>query len=488
MWTARVWQTLGWLLLILAGLELFPLGMAIAKGNGPEARAFVMSFAATAFLGAVLLLAFRGLGKARQRRIGFIIAAAIWLLLPLMAALPLWWADVTPGYWAAYFEAVAELTTTGASRLAADAQLSDAILLWRGLLTWAGGFLTVIVVVTIFIPFNIGAMALHDAPLPHGEGESLGGRLRGATRALLPLYLAVTIILWLLLTWAGEPRFEALCLALATVSTGGLSPHGAGRVGLDSGVPVLLLLIVFMMIGALSLPAQRNFLRLGVHRRPFRAESRVLLMILGVTSLVTVLILALRAIGEFGMTFGTAAVDQIFMVVSLLTTTGFVIDGAADPPVALKTVLMTMTFVGGAAVSTAGGIKMMRLMVLIQHARRELRRLSHPSAVLPVIFERRAVGESDVTLTLNVVLLLAGALFAGFLAFCLTGLSYENAFALAVTGISNAGPAIGYLGDGFGGFETLDAFQSVIYVVLMVTGRLEAVVLVALFSRAFWRR
>lgn len=485
MWIARVWRILGWLFLILAGLELLPLVMAVAKGDGDEVGAFAMGVGAAAFSGLVLIVVNKDIESEKDRRVGLLLTLLVWVVIPVLGAIPLHISGIYGSMGQAYFETVSGFTTTGASVLPGFAGLSDSILLWRSLLEWSGGFLAILLALCVFGSLNIGAMAHNPTFLPHGEGETLDARLRLAAVVLAPIYVVATLVGWMALWVSGEPRFEALCLALSGIATGGFSPYSHGAIQ-GGGTPTFIVLGGLLVFGALSLTAVRRFLRFSGPRAALRTESRVILWGLVVIFAISFAAAFLTALND-GQTEPLGFATRIaFVTISAVSTTGYI---PADMPLnslVAVIILLVLVFIGGAAASTTGGVRIMRVALLFQHAKRELRRLIHPHRVMTLGLDGRTLPERDVDGLWAVFLSAVALVLVASILFAIDGHSFQESIVLGITGISNAGPFAHALLPEFAGFAAFSTFGAWIYGLLMLIGRLEMIALIAIASRSFW--
>ena len=427
-----------------AGSYLFALSIALMVGGGAYA----------ASLGHRMPSGFRG---------AFIVILSWWIVVPVFAAIPI----MAEGFKFAdaYFEAVSAMTTTGAWLSNSGAIASKAGALWRAELQWLGGLGSLAIAAAIFIrPAFIGIDTLLP-PFSRGDRDSFLRPLRNAVISFVGVYSIVTLMAFSMIALAGAPVFDAAILAMTTAASGGFIPHASGIEGYSNNV--LLCIFLFTLLGGV------NFILIA---RIFKGERERLRDIETGAYLLIVLWVAVL----FWVTTGAGDVvllaSQLFNAASLVTTNGFVVGEAPPLLVALVTAI-----IGAAAVSTAGGFKILRWLVIMRRAREELRRLVSPSGVFGA---RRVANELGVWMHFLVFTLTLAALL---LVVSLGGHSFGLAAAAATAALSNAGPLIALADGGVDGYAVFQEPVRWLLLIGMILGRLEAAVALALVNRAFWR-
>ena len=452
------------------GLALIALGVAaiipmiFALGvNDARAGNYAFGCAASIFSGAGFLLLSDRTSPNLGLRSAIFMALLWWTLAPAYAAIPFWldgWTIID-----GYFEAVSALTTTGATLEKAPLIDKPTDLLWRAILQWIGGAMSLAIAASIFIrPQFVGADAAQPT-FSRGEHDSYLHGLASALRALTPIFAAITIFGFLALALSGAPTFDAAVLALSSVSSGGLVPHEAGL----EAYPVwsrLCLLPIFCLAGANFVVIDR-FVR---GRRP-PSDSETIAYV----SFISILAIALWLLAG-GFSSG-GLFEPLFNAASLFATSGVVVGQKPGLILALVTVI-----IGGSAVSTAGGLKVMRWLVIVRRTQIELRKLVSPSAVFGPRSARNELGVWMHFLVFTMALAaLAAALTAG-------GHSLEAAVAGAVGAVANAGPVISLTPEGHAGYFVFkDGWIRLMLAFAMIIGRLEGVAALMLIRGAFWR-
>ena len=475
---------LGWLTTAFGATMAIPAAYAWFI-NAPSVTAFTESALLTVFVGATLVLMNRQQQLKLRYREGFVVTALVWVVLSALAAVPLYLAGASNGSVVdALFEATSGLTTTGATVFSNLDAMERPVLLWRALIQWLGGMGIIVLAVAILPFLGIGGMQLYKSELPGVSKDKLQPRLKETARALWAVYLFFTVACLFAYVAAGMPWFDALCHAFTTISTAGFSTHD-NSLGFYNSSTIEIVAIVFMLAGAINFTLHYQALD-GRSWRPYRNQEELKLFAL-VIALVTLLGTIVL------MTYGTynnwleAARRMLFNTVSISTTTGY---GTADYalwPVFIPLVFFILMFVGGCSGSTGGGMKMLRVLVILRHGTRELDRLLHPHRISHVKIGRQPVNPA----ILQAVWGFAGLYLVSFMAIALLLSLYNidlvTAFSTAAATLTNVGPALGSAGPS----DTYAHFPDgakLIYCFAMLLGRLEMLTLLILFMPSFWRR
>jgi len=477
-----VQRILGLIVIAFSLTMMPPLGMALAYDDG-QWQAFALSFAALLGAGALLWLPVRGVERDLKLRDGFLVVALFWIVLGVAGALPFALGALPQlGFTDAVFESVAGITTTSSSVLSGLDRLPRSVLWYRQQLQWLGGGGIIVLAIALFPVLGIGGMQLYKAEAPGPvKDEKLTPRITQTARALGGFYALLTAACAIGYALAGMDGFDAIAHAFSTVSTGGFSTHDAGLAHFHS-FAVDMVAIVFMFAGA------TNF---ALHFMVWRSKDSgaylgdpqfrtYLYFTLALIIAATVYLSSTRTFGSLADAFRYGA----FAVVSMLTTTGFANGNLAGWPGVLPAALVLLSFVGGCAGSTAGGMKMIRWQLMLKQAQRELMRLVHPSATLPVKFGDKVVPGSvlaAVTGFFAVYLVLFALMMLLVMA---TGPDLVSAWSAVAACINNAGPALGMAATGF---AHLPEAARWVCIGAMLVGRLEVFTLVVLFTPAFWR-
>ncbi|MEX1109150.1 MAG: potassium transporter TrkG, partial [Dongiaceae bacterium] len=382
-------RILGLMLMIFSLTMLPPIGVSFIYSDG-HWQPFLMSSAIVAAAGLLLWLPSRNARRELRLRDGFLIVVVFWVFLGLAGATPLFLSDVPElSFTDAVFEAVSGFTTTGATVIVGLDELPKSILYYRQQIEWLGGMGIIVHAVAILPILGIGGMSLYKAETPGPmKDQKLTPRITQTAKALWAIYVSLTTACVAAYWLAGMNLFDAVAYAFSTVSTGGFSPYDASLAHFDS-MAIEAVATVFMFLGGASFALHFTVLMRrepGLYWRDTEFKTYFLM-----TAVVTVFAtIYLRAMSEFPTLFESFR-HAIFQVVSMQTTTGLLTEGFAHWPGALPTLLILLSFIGGCAGSTTGGMKVIRWLVVFRQGVAELKQLVHPNAEVPVKLAGRPV-------------------------------------------------------------------------------------------------
>src|SRR5210317_1773489 len=480
-WTV-VQRILGLLLMVFSLTMLPPIFFSLLYADDAWLP-FVEGFGLTLVAGVIFWLPVRRERRELRLRDGFLVVASFWTVLGTFGAAPLYFADpLSLSFTDAVFESMSGLTTTGATVLTGLDSLPASILYYRQQLQWLGDMGIIVLAVAVLPMLGVGGMQLYRAETPGPVKDTkLTPRITETAKALWYVYLSFTIACMLGYRIAGMGWFDALCHAFSTVAIGGFSTHDASIAAFNS--PSIDLICVFFMFVAginfsLHFFAWRYVsIKHYFKDQEFRAYSVILLV------LSTGVIASLYYYRGMADPFDTF-LDGLFQSVSIATTTGFTTESFAMWPAALPALLIFASFIGGSAGSTAGGIKVIRWLLVYKQGVREIVRLVHPSAEIPVKLGNKAVPSRVVEAVwgfFSVYIIVFGGML---LAMMSTGLDQVTAFSAVAATLNNLGPGLGGVASGF---MDLTNTAKWISVVGMLLGRLEIFTLLVLITPTFWR-
>ncbi len=480
-WTV-VQRILGLLLMMFSVTMLPPILFSLYY-NDDSWLPFVEGFAITLAAGLVCWLPVHRSKKDLRLRDGFLVVASFWTVLGTAGAAPLYFADaVTLSFTDAVFESVSGLTTTGATVLTGLDEMPLSILYYRQQLQWLGGMGIIVLAVAVLPMLGVGGMQLYRAETPGPVKDTkLTPRITETAKALWYVYLAFTTTCMIGYRIAGMGWFDALCHAFSTVAIGGFSTHDASIAYFDSAA-IDIVAVVFMFVAGVNFSLHFYAWRFVsikhyLQDQEFRAYSFILLVL---SVVVIASLYFYRGFTDAGQTF----LDGLFQAVSIATTTGFTTDSFALWPAALPVLLIFASFIGGSAGSTAGGIKVIRWLLVYKQGVREIVRLVHPNAEIPVKLGSTAVQPRVVEAVwgfFSVYIIVFGVML---LAMMSTGLDQVTAFSAVAATLNNLGPGLGGVANGF--MDLTDTAKW-IAVAGMLLGRLEIFTLLVLITPTFWR-
>ncbi|MEX1993723.1 MAG: TrkH family potassium uptake protein [Steroidobacteraceae bacterium] len=478
-----VQRILGLMLLLFSLTMLPPIGVSLAYADG-HWYPFLAAFAVVALLGFALWFPVRRLHGDLRLRDGFLVIAVFWIFLGFAGATPLLISDVPRlSFTDAVFEAVSGFTTTGATVIVGLDELPKSILYYRQQIQWLGGMSIIVLAVALMPVLGIGGMSLYKADTPGPmKDQKMTPRITQTAKALWAVYVMLTALCAGGYYLAGMDAFDAIGHAFSTLSTGGFSPYDASLGHFDSAA-IDVIATVFMFMGGVSFALHFSALRRRNPRLYFQDPE-----FMAYFRLIVVIILAASVYlwleGEFE-SLATSLRHTGFHVVSIHTGTGYTTTGFAHWPGALPALLMMLTFIGGCAGSTTGGMKVIRWLLVFRQGVAELKRLVHPSAEIPVKLADRAVPQ-------RVIIGVAGFFAMYFIVFgvlmlalMMLGLDQVTAWSAIAASMNNVGPG---LGDITVTFQSVPAAAKWICALAMVAGRVEVFTLLLLLTPAFWQK
>ena len=474
-------RVLGLFLLAYSATLLIPIAVSIWYHDG-ETGHFADALLVTLAAGVLLRLA--GARAELQLRVheGFIIVAMFWLVLSALASLPL---HLGPhlSFTDSVFEATSAFTTTGATVMSHLDRLPPSVLIYRQQLQWFGGMGIIVLAVAVMPLLGVGGMQLYKAETPGPlKEEKITPRIAHGARSFWFLYAGLTAACALGYHAAGMPPFDAVAHSLSTVSTGGFSTHDAS-LGYFHSPAVEMVAEVFMLLGGINFSLHYA----AVLRRSPRVytqdpEVRGYLAVVVVVALLVGLELARTGFhGDWTEDVRAA----VFQTVSVVTSTGFVTEDFSHWPDFIPALLLFASFIGGCAGSTAGGMKVIRILVMLKQSGRDLLRLVHPSVVRPLRVGRRVLPERVIEAIWGYFAAYVALFVLFMLALTAMDIDQVTAFSAVATCMNNLGPGLGRVATSFAGLP--DAAKWVL-VAAMLVGRLEIFTLLVLFTPAFWRR
>lgn len=477
-----IFRVLG-ILLMLFSLTLFPPILVSLWFEDQNHSAFWVAFFITFSTGLAAWFPVHSIHHDLRTRDGFLITALFWTVLGLFGSLPFIFSNgLELSFTDALFESLSGLTTTGATVITGLDTLPQSILYYRQQLQWLGGIGIIVIAVAILPMLGIGGMQLYRAEAPGPVKDSkLTPRITETAKALFAIYLSLTVLCALAYWFAGMSLFDAICHAYATVAIGGFSTHDAS-IGFFQSETIMAICTLFMIVSGI------NF---GLHFFSWRTRSlthflrdpecRLYLSAILVGCVVTVVLL--YSFGVFGLQ--DSITQGVFQLVSILTTTGFATTNFSAWPNVLPFILFYFAFMGGCAGSTGGGIKVIRILLLIKQGGREIKRLIHPNAIIPIKVGNTSVSDRVVDAVWGFFAVYVFAFFVMFLVLIGTGLDVVTAFFAVGACINNLGPGLGEVAAHYGDIN--DPAKWVLCFAMLL-GRLEVFTLLVLFSPMFWRR
>lgn len=449
--------------------------------EGEVIRQLLTSAGVAALLGGGLWLATRGPVQL-TRKDGFAIVSFGWLAVGIVGSVPYILTGAIPHPVDALFETISGFTTTGATILTDIEALPRGVIFWRSFTQWLGGMGVLLLCVAILPFLGVGGMQIYRAEMPGPSKDRLTPRIGNTAKLLYGVYVLLTAVQTGLLMLAGMSFFDAINHTFCTVSTGGFSPHNQSIAAFDSSW-IHGILIVFMLLAGINFSLHFRCLRGKPGGYLRSTETKTYLLLVLAAAVVITLNLQRVHPGSFGLQFR----DALFQVTSIVTTTGFVTADYNLWPLLSKTLLFMLLLSGGCAGSTAGGLKVMRSVILLKEVFRQVKLYMQPQAVLKVRLDQQSVNPTVVSgiTAFTFCYLLLIVVFTILMTFYLPDLA--SASSAAFSCLSNVGPGFAALGPTRNYAEIADGGK-LILAFCMLLGRLELFTVLVLFSPRFWKR
>ncbi len=476
-----VFKTIGLLLMIFSLTQLPPILVDLIYGQN-EYLPFIVAFLLTFVCGFILWLPFKNTTKDFRIREGVLVVVSFWFVLSLFATTPFLLVEsLKMTFSDAFFESMSGLTTTGATVIFGLDDLPKSILYYRQQLQWLGGMGIIVLAVAILPMLGVGGMELYHAESSGISKERLTPKLTQTAKALWKIYISFTVICALGYYWAGMSAFDAIGHSYSTVAIGGFSTHD-GSIGFFNSNAIEAVAIIFMLLAGINFSLhffvwrKKNILTY-IRDSEFKAYLVILL---------TTMVVVGGYLFNSGYYAEPAEVlrQSIFQTVSIATTTGFVSTNYSQWPFMLPVLLILMSFVGGCAGSTGGGIKVVRILLMFKLAMKEIRKFIHPNAYVSIKLNQKSVAESILISVWGFFSLYVLAFVMILVALMFTGLDQATSFSATAASINNLGPGLGTVAQNY---SSVNDSAKWILSFSMLLGRLEILTLAALFHKAFWR-
>lgn len=479
-----VLAVLGFALALFSITFLVPLAYAFLHDE-PTVHAFLAGFLLTFVTGVIMHMLTRRYRRELQPRDGFLMVSTLWTGIPAACSIPMMLYMPHLSFTDAYFEMVSALTTTGATVLTGLDALPASINIWRHLLCWVGGMGILVLAVAVLPLLGVGGSQVFKAETPGPMKDSkLTPRITETARALYLVYLVISLACVLAYRWAGMTWLDAFMHAGSTLSLTGFSSHDASFAYFNSPA-IEAVAVVFMLVAMVNFSIHFLAWR-GKSIQPYFTcpEIRWQVVLLGGSVLlITTFLLANQQYTQVSAAFRYA----VFNTISVASTTGFANTDYAQWPAFAPMLMLLLSILASAAGSTGGGIKMMRAVILIKQAFRELSRTLHPRAINPVRISGVPVNHAVIFGVLAFMLMYGLSVIVLSMLLLFTGLDPVTAFSAIIASINCLGPGLGAVGPA-SNFQGLTDVQTWVCTFAMLLGRLELLPILVLFTPAFWRK
>lgn len=448
----------------------------------------------TLLLGVILMFITKEHRKELNKRDGYIVVAVGWIVMSLSGTMPYIMTGSIPTLSEAFFETMSGYTTTGASILNDIESLPEGILFWRSLTHWIGGMGIIVLAIAILPLLGIGGMQLFAAEAPGPSADKLHPRITDTAKRLWLIYFGYTAAETILLNVAGMSFFDAINHALCTLSTGGFSTKNSSLAYWNSQPIIQYIVIVFMFLAGTNFVLSYFAFKGKVQKVIKDEEFKLYFKFIAIFTIVSALIIYFKA--DFSessinhpMVWGRAESSfrhALFQVLAVITTTGFVTADYTMWTPFLVVFFFGIMFLGGSAGSTAGGVKVVRHLIMIKSGFMEFKKTMHPNAVIPVRYNTKSVPKKIVYNILAFFILYMLSFIIGALVFSMFNIDFESSVGLAASSLGNVGPALGEFGP-VNNYSALPTLAKWWCSFLMLIGRLELFTVLILLTPFFWR-
>lgn len=466
-------------LLIFESLGMIPSLLVSLYYGQNDSKAFILSILITGILGLIMYKTPTRIKRIKSREALSIVSVG-WVLVSFFGALPLVLSGSVPSWFDAFFEMVSGFTTTGATVIGDVEALPQGILFWRSFSHWIGGMGILVFTVAILPAFGVGSFQIFKAESPGPTADRIVPRIKDTAKILYTVYFIVTIIQIVFLKIGGMSFYDSLVYTFGTVGTGGFATKNAS-VGAYHSSYVNYIISIFMILSGISFSLYYQMYKGRLREGIKNEELKLYLVIVSASVLLITLNIAKSNYGSLGKAFEHA----LFQVGSIITTTGYSTADFDQWPTFSKAILFLLMFVGGCAGSTAGGIKNIRILVLLKLIRREMAKIFHPRAIIHVKVNDRVLS-GDVLASITSFFALYIIIFVlSTIVVSLEGVGLVSASSSVAATLNNVGPGFDFVGPtrNFGEYGNA---SKMLFSFLMLFGRLELFTMLMLFNPKFW--
>jgi trk system potassium uptake protein TrkH len=488
-----IFHFFGLLLLFNGGFMLLSTLVSLLYEDGVTLELFASGIAVL-IIGVILMLITKKHSKVMNRREGYIVVTFGWIVMAISGAIPYMITNAIPTFTSAFFETMSGYTTTGATILNDIEIVPKGILFWRSTTHWIGGMGIIVLAIAILPLLGIGGMQLFSAEAPGPSSDKLHPRITDTAKRLWLIYFGYTVAETILLKVAGMSFFDAINHSMSTLSTGGFSTKNASVAYWNDKPMIQYIIIAFMFLAGTNFVLSYYAFKGKVQRALRDEELRWYFRFIASFTIIVALIVYFRA--DFAIStidhplvWGKAEASfrhGLFQVLTVITTTGFISADYTLWTPFLLVFFFGIMFLGGSAGSTAGGVKVMRHLILIKNGFLEFKRALHPNAILPVRYNSKAVSGDIVFNILGFFILYMLSFIVGALVFSMFQIDFQSAIGLSAASLGNIGPALGNFGpvNNYAALPPLAQWWSSF---LMLIGRLELFTVLILLTPFFWR-
>lgn len=483
--TRMVFRTMGALLLIEAVFMALALGVSLWYGEA-DSGVFLLSTIITLLAGVIGLLVGRHAESRMGEREGYVIVAMVWVVFSAFGLMPYYLSGQVPSLTDAWFESMSGFTTTGATIIPDLEVITHGLLFWRSLTQWIGGMGIIVLSIAILPIFGLNGMQLYAAEVTGLTYEKLSPRIADTAKMMWSIYLLLTITEVLALWLCGMNVFDAVCHSFSTIATGGFSTHNNSLEYYDSAA-IHYTVTLFMFISGINFVLLIYLLRGKARNLLQDEEVRWYSVAVALFAVALTVGLYIARPGWSGVEMERAFRDSLFTVISSMTSTGYTISDYMYWPVVAWVVIFFLMLTGACAGSTAGGIKWVRLAIILKNGVAEFQRRIHPNAIIPVKLNEKNVPQQTINNIMAFLIFYIFIIVVTVVIFCASGVNFDESIGAAVSAIGNVGISIGQFGPA-GTYAEFPMVAKWVMSFVMLIGRLEIFTVLLLFTRALWRK
>ena len=479
-------KILGKIMILESILMLAPLAVALIYREGAmNVLAFAVPIVLLMLMGALLQIP-KPQRTVFYQKEGFALVAMVWIVMTLFGAIPFVINGDIPHYVDACFEILSGFSTTGATIIPNLDVITHGLLFWRSLTQWIGGMGIIVLSIAILPIFGLNGMQLYAAEVTGLTYEKLSPRISDTAKMMWTTYVILTASEILGLWLCGMPIFDAVCHSFSTIATGGFSTKNNSLEFYDSAA-IHYLVTFFMFVSGINFVIL-IYLVSGKARNFFRDEEfRWYTVAVVLFSLLLTIGLYIARPGWTGLHMERAFRDSIFTVISAMTSTGYTISDYMYWPVVAWVVIFFLMLTGACAGSTAGGIKWVRLSIILKNGVAEFQRRIHPNAIIPVKLNEKTIPQQTINNIMAFLIFYIFIIVITVVVFCASGVNFDESIGAAVSAIGNVGISIGQFGPS-GTYAEFPTVAKWVMSFVMLIGRLEIFTVLLLFTKALWKK
>lgn len=479
---SAVLNVVGTLIIITGFLMALAIPFSFYYNDGMEG-VFIQSTSFTLIIGTLIKYLTRNKKSDEvKKREGYLIVALGWIGMIICSAIPYLLSGTFDGVTNAFFETISGLTTTGSSILNNIEEMPKSILFWRSMTQWIGGMGIIVLTIAILPLLGVGGMELFASEAPGPTKDKIHPRIKETAKRLWLIYVSLTVLQTLLLWLADMPFFDAINHGLTTMSTGGFSTKQAS-IGHFNSAAIQYIIILFMFLAGTNF----TLLYYGAHLKfkKFWKNDEFKWYLMAIILLT--LVISPIVISTLDLNLEKSIRTALFQVVSIITTTGYASANYTEWGAFASFIFFLLLFSGASAGSTSGGMKLVRIILLMKNAFLEFKRRLYPNAIIPVQLNGDGVAPKIIYNLLAFVFFYLFIFVCGSISLTFIGLDFKDAISASITAVSNVGPGIGSINPD-ASFAHLPSAAKWVLSFLMILGRLELFTIAILFTPYFWRR